>query len=169
MTLIACLSLILVLIASDQWIKFWAFNALRPVGSIPVIQNVLNWTYVENRGAAFGIFAGKRWLLLGATLLVVGFIIYMLVSKKFATKMEQLSACLIVAGGLGNFIDRALRGFVIDYIDINPVFSYPMFNLADCCVVIGAILMVVAVFIQEDKARREGNKNNGKDAADHNA
>jgi len=64
---------------------------------------------------------------------------------------------LIIAGGLGNLCDRIRYGFVVDFIDINELFSYPMFNVADCFVVVGAVLMVIAVLFEE---KLKGNKTN---------
>lgn len=154
MTNIVCFIIVAVLVACDQMIKFWAVNSLAPVGTISVISGVLNFTYVENRGAAFGIFTGQRTLLILLVSTILCGACWLLVSGKAKTRLERLCVVLIVSGGLGNLIDRIRLGFVVDYIDINPLFSYPMFNLADCCVVTGAVLLVVLVLLEEKKKAR---------------
>ncbi len=63
--------------------------------------------------------------------------------------------CLIIAGGLGNLIDRIFRGYVIDYIDINPLFKYPVFNIADVCVTIGCAIIVIQLIINVIKERKK--------------
>ena len=66
-----------------------------------------------------------------------------------------ISGGLIIAGGIGNLIDRIFRGFVIDYIDINPLIKYPMFNIADICIVIGCVTIVVNLIINTIKERKK--------------
>ena len=139
-----------VLIILDQIIKAWAIQALQPVQSIMIINGLLSFTYVENRGAAFGILQGKYLLLMILTaLILIGAYIILLSGKFIKRPLEKISLSLIVAGGTGNFIDRTIRGFVVDYIDINQLFTFPMFNLADCCVCVGAFLLLITVFMSE--------------------
>ncbi len=146
-----CLILAAVLVACDQLIKLWALNSLAPVGTMMVIPGFLSFTYVENRGAAFGIFTGQRTLLIIMVAAILCGAGWMLLSGKIKGTLERLCVLLIISGGLGNLIDRIRHGFVVDYIDINALFSYPMFNLADCCVVVGACLMLIAAFRSERK------------------
>ncbi|WMJ84296.1 signal peptidase II [Oscillospiraceae bacterium LTW-04] len=150
-----CFILVAVLVICDQLIKLWALNSLAPIGTMMVIPGVLSFTYVENPGAAFGIFTGRRTLLiiLVATILCVA--AWLLLSGKIKGRLEKLSTLLIISGGLGNLIDRIRYGFVVDYIDINALFSYPMFNLADCCVVVGACLMLITAFRSEQKTQQQ--------------
>lgn len=137
------------LIVCDQLIKLWAVRTLAPIGSIPVIDGLLRLTYVENYGAAFGILRYQRVLLIllpGAILITA---CCLLALGKLKSPVERLCAALIIAGGAGNLFDRLIRGFVVDYIDINELFSFPMFNLADSCVVCGALLMAAVVLFGE--------------------
>ncbi|MEA5134920.1 MAG: signal peptidase II [Candidatus Fimivivens sp.] len=157
-----CIILVAVLVASDQIIKLWALNSLAPVGTMTVIPGILSFTYVENRGAAFGIFTGQRTLLIimvAAILCAAG---WLLISGKIKDALERICVMLIISGGLGNLIDRIRHGFVVDYIDINALFSYPMFNLADCCVVVGACLMLIVAFRSERKKTHKLNTNEEK-------
>lgn len=173
MTATICFILVAVLVVCDQLIKLWALNSLAPIGTMTVIPGVLSLTYVENRGAAFGIFTGQRMLLI---LLVASILCgagWLLLSGKIKDNLERLSVLLVISGGLGNLIDRVRHGFVVDYIDINALFTYPMFNLADCCVVVGACLMLIAAFRAERKKTQpiatetnedkenDGNRDNG--------
>ena len=159
MSVFASFALAVALILVDQLVKYWALTCLSPVGSISVIDGLLRLTYVENYGAAFGILQGQRWLLIVVTLAILAAACWLIASGRIRGTVERLCVSLIVAGGAGNLIDRILRGFVVDYIDINELFSYPMFNLADCCVVIGAVLMVGNVLLSERKAPKQLEKN----------
>jgi signal peptidase II len=150
--------LIGLLILADQIIKQWAQTVLKAVGSIPLIPGFLRLTYVENYGAAFGILQGQRWILVGFTALVLAAATFLLLTGMIRKTIDRFSISLILAGGLGNLIDRIRQGFVIDYLDINELFSYPMFNLADCCVVVGAVLMVFFSLkedAEEKKSKRQ--------------
>lgn len=146
-----CLISVAVLVVCDQLIKLWALNSLAPIGTMTLIPGVLSLTYVENRGAAFGIFTGQRTLLIILVAAILCGAGWLLLSRKIKSALERLCVLLIISGGLGNLIDRIRHGFVVDYIDINALFSYPMFNLADCCVVLGACLMLIAAFRSERK------------------
>ncbi|MFV0498150.1 MAG: signal peptidase II [Candidatus Fimivivens sp.] len=158
MSAIICFILVAVLVICDQLIKLWALNSLAPVSTMMVIPGVLSFTYVENSGAAFGIFTGRRTLLIIIVATILCVAAWLLINGKIRGKLERLSTLFIISGGLGNLIDRIRYGFVVDYIDINALFSYPMFNLADCCVVVGACLMLVAAFRSEQKTPKHAHE-----------
>ena len=119
-----------------------------------IIEGVLNLTYVENRGGAFGIGNGSI-----VTFIVVNIIIIALIGRFIISKKDEMSSCdivsggLIIAGGIGNLIDRIFRGYVVDYIDINPLIKYPMFNIADILIVIGCISIILNLIINTIKER----------------
>ncbi len=140
-----------VIVIADQLIKTWARNSLASVGSFWVVQDVLKLTYVENRGAAFGILRGQRNVLTVMVSIVVIGAVYMILSKKITEPVMVWSVCGIIGGGMGNLIDRIIFGYVVDYIDINPLFSYPMFNLADCCVVSSTIVLSIYLIFFEGR------------------
>lgn len=158
-----CLILVAMLVACDQLIKLWALNSLAPVGTMTVLPGILSFTYVENRGAAFGIFTGQRTLLIILVVAILCGAAWLLLSGKIKGTLDRLCVLLIISGGLGNLIDRIRHGFVVDYIDINALFSYPMFNLADCCVVVGACLMLVSALRSERKKPLHTNEEKGND------
>ena len=136
----------------DQIIKNLVWENLRDAASVPVIPNLFYITYVENRGAAFGIFQGNVLILgvlTGAVLLAGLFFVY---TGKVATTFSPRSTyavMLVLAGGFGNLYDRLFRQFVVDYLDFSALFGFPVFNLADCCVVIGTIILVLILLRQE--------------------
>ncbi len=149
----------LLLVGIDQGVKALILQYLVPVGeSVLLIPKVLQLTYVENYGAAFGLLTNQKVLLLIITIcLVVVGALFLWKNHKKTSPLINISVVLILSGGVGNIIDRMLHGFVVDYIDISPLFSYPVFNFADCCVVIGCILLVIGVIRQEYIVKHEKN------------
>lgn len=139
---------ILVLIVIDQIIKAVISSTLGNTGnSVTILPNILELTYVENSGAAFGMFSGQI-LLIGVDILLIFFIIKIFLSKKYELiEGTRLGLSIILAGGIANLIDRIFRGYVIDYIDITKAFDYPVFNFADMCIVVGVILVIVVIII----------------------
>ncbi|HNX64632.1 MAG TPA: signal peptidase II [Oscillospiraceae bacterium] len=158
--------IIALLVGTDQLIKIWADNNLIGKGSVPFIHfgdtNIINLSYYENTGAAFSIFENKTIFLILITSVFLIFGIWLILAKKIKHKLALLSVTFILAGGIGNLIDRIFRRYVIDYIEVK-LFRFAVFNFADCCVVIGAILLAVYV-IFFDKSSKEEKKaiENGK-------
>ncbi|MEF9984654.1 MAG: signal peptidase II [Oscillospiraceae bacterium] len=152
-TIALIFSIILVII--DQLIKKWVVLFIKPIESVNVIKGLLDFTYVENFGAAYGIFKDQKWFLLVVTLILLIAIIYLLISKKINNKFMIFSSSLIVGGGIGNLIDRVLYGFVVDFIDIGPLFSFPVFNFADSCIVVGTALFVIYLMFFDDKTKKK--------------
>ena len=144
-----------VIIGLDQWIKQLAVENLKPIRSIPIWEGVFQLFYVENRGAAFGIFSGKTFLLVGLTGMIILAMIALIVLNKIEHPMLLTSFSLIIGGGIGNLLDRVGQGFVVDYLHITIV-DFAVFNFADCCVVIGTILLVayLVFFDKKDKAEK---------------
>ena len=135
------LSAAVLLVGIDQWIKYIVDTNMAVGSSIAVWPDVLHWTYLQNRGAAFGIWEGQTWILVGLTSVVILVCIYLLLAKKIKSSFLIWSVSLIIAGGVGNLIDRIFRHFVIDYIEVRLI-HFAIFNFADCCVVVGTILVV---------------------------
>ena len=132
-------------------IKSKIFNS-----SIILIPHVLNLTYVQNTGAAFGIGNNSTSMFVAVNVVIIGLITYFIFSKKEElSKLILIALHLVLAGGIGNLIDRIARGFVIDYIDISPLIKYPVFNLADIFVVIGCL--IIAVFLVKDTVIKKKN------------
>ena len=141
------LSAIIIMIL-DQLIKYFISAHFLPGQSVPIIGNVLHLTYVQNRGAAFGILSGFETFLLIIGIVAVAIIFYFHSSFK-ARDFVQLPLGLILGGSFGNIIDRFLRHYVVDYIDFRV---WPVFNLADVMINVGvALLMWYWFFSGEDK------------------
>ena len=149
----------------DQIIKIWALNVLKPVYKIVVIEGFFNLTFVENRGAAFGIMQGKTVFLSVVVALVLAAGIYMIISRRIDDKFLIWVVSLIISGGAGNLIDRVRLGYVVDYLDFSALFGFPVFNFADCCVVIGTALLVAYV-IKHDVNRIRSEKAGEANGAD---
>ena len=147
MALVIILSAVIVII--DQIIKYLVLEFLAPVESVTVIDNLFSLVYVENRGAAFGIFQNQVWIFALITVLMIAFFVYILISGKIKGKLFTTSAILIIGGGIGNLIDRIFRGFVVDYLSVS--FFPPVCNFADYCITIGAVLFIISMFITSDK------------------
>ena len=143
---------IALLIALDQIITRWALNFLQYKGSISVINEVFNLTYVENRGAAFGLFQNNQWIFIVVALIASIIGLYFLHSNKISSKLGKLSVVLIIAGALGNLIDRIRLDYVVDYFDFVFIWNY-VFNLADCFIVVGTILLCIYVIISDNKQK----------------
>ena len=132
------------LIALDQLSKYLAYTLLRPVQTVPIINGVFSLTYVENVGAAFGIFEGARWFFLIITVVIVAGIVfyYRKLPKNKAYNKARFALILISSGALGNFIDRLRNGYVVDFLHARFI-DFPVFNLADSYVVIGVIFFAI--------------------------
>ena len=102
------------LVGIDQWLKLLAKEFLKPGETTPLIQDVLHLTYLENRGAAFGMMQNKKWLLVWATAAVLLILILAVMAGKIKGTFPLFSVCTIIGGGIGNLIDRVYRGYVID-------------------------------------------------------
>ena len=142
--------------AVDQIIKYFISIYLQPVGSITVIDNILNLTYVENRGVAFGMFSDMRWIFVAVTVILIIAVVAVMFVKRPKSKMFYLSVALIVGGGIGNLIDRIFYGYVIDYLSLS--FFPPVCNFADYCITIGTILLIIYLFFFTDILSSDKNK-----------
>lgn len=160
LTLIIAFSAIVLLTGTDQLIKYWAVENLQGQPSREFIKigktKILDLTYLENDGAVFGSFGGMRWVLLGITSALMIFCVYYLIKHKKEI-LTVISTTLIISGGLGNIIDRLFRGgLVVDYLDVQ-LFDFAIFNFADCCVVVGVVLLLIQILFF-DKSESKKNK-----------
>ncbi|MFR8089132.1 MAG: signal peptidase II [Lachnospirales bacterium] len=138
----------LILVGADQLVKWWALETLADGTVIDLIPGVFRFTYVENRGAAFGILQGQTVLLTVISIAVTAALLYLYHKVPGGKQYWLLHVCytLILAGAAGNQIDRIFRGFVVDMFEFYW-FRFPVFNLADCFVVVGGILVfLILVF-----------------------
>ena len=131
---------VVAMIALDQLVKYWTVSVLKPVGSIPILENIFHLTYVENRGAAFSILQGQKLFFVAVTIFVLS-VILIAFRKGWIAHCTGKWALLFVSGGaVGNVIDRIMRGFVVDMFDFCLI-NFPVFNVADIFVVCGGFLL----------------------------
>ena len=143
--------MIVALIALDQWVKFEIVKNIQLGEVKPFIPKILSLTYLRNTGAAFSILENQQWLFAVITLVVIGAAIWYL-SKHIKGSVWLLSAlCLIIAGGIGNFIDRMRQGFVVDMFQLDFI-NFAIFNVADSYLTIGVLVLMVMMLKEEDNA-----------------
>ncbi len=140
------ISLIIIIIILDQASKIWAVNQLLPLRTIEIIPNVFHFTYAENTGAAFSILSGKQLFLivLTAVAMLIMFVYLLRQIKYGVNPVERLGIAMVIAGGVGNLIDRVRLGYVIDFIDVRLI-NFAIFNVADAFVSIGMVVIVVSI------------------------
>lgn len=141
---------VIAMVVIDQVVKYWAFTDLQPKSTIPVIENIFHLTYVENRGAAFSILQNQIWLFVLLTICILAMIIIAIKRGKIRTALGRWGLYLVAGGAIGNLIDRVLRGFVVDLFDFRYI-HFPVFNIADIFVCVGAVLFCVYIMVQHDK------------------
>ncbi len=135
-------------VALDHLTKYWAILHLMGQKSRVLVPALLDLTYVENTGAAFGILSGHPLLLaLISVLILIAIIVYTL-KKESKHPLFMTAVALVVSGAIGNLIDRVFRGYVVDFLEFS-FFDFPVFNLADCFVVIGVCLLALQVLFLE--------------------
>ena len=137
----------------DRITKVYAINNF--INS-PYEGSLLNFTYLENRGAAFGILQDSRIFFIILTIVIVGYLLYYFI-KNYRTNMPILNLALafIISGALGNFYDRLLNGYVVDFIEFAFV-NFPIFNFADILVTVGSILVIIyLIFFEESEKKNE--------------
>ena len=146
-----------ILLAVDQITKYAALTQLKPVGNVTFIEGFMDFTFVENRGAAFGILHGKTWLLLILAAVICVAIIWSMTKMPNTKEYKYLkwALMLILAGAVGNVIDRLARGYVVDFFEFTFI-TWQVFNMADIYVVLGTIAMAIIVlfFIKDDKEEK---------------
>ncbi|MBS3994798.1 MAG: signal peptidase II [Alkaliphilus sp.] len=122
----------------DQVTKLIVLKNFALYESKPIIEGIFHLTYVRNIGAAFSILQNQRTFLIITSSIVMIIIIWFLLSKKYPNTMVLYSLILVLAGAMGNLVDRIRFGYVVDFFDF---MIWPVFNIADMSIVVGAILL----------------------------
>jgi len=147
--LYVAISLIIVLL--DQIAKLYAVKLLRGNAPVVIIRNFLQFNYVENFGAAFGILQNRKiFFIIMTMLVVVGIIVYMKTNPNL-TIMMKIALAMVIGGALGNLIDRIRLGYVVDYIDVKfwGLYDFPVFNIADSFIVIATFIICYLVIFNK--------------------
>lgn len=143
---IRIISFIIGLIAIDQLTKYFAWTNLRGSLGIPIIKGVFELQYLENRGAAFGILQNRQIIFLLITVIAAVILSYIYIRIPEEKKYTPLRICyvLLMAGAIGNMIDRAIRGYVVDFFYFKLI-DFPIFNMADIYVTVTMILLLILI------------------------
>lgn len=152
--------IIIGVITLDQVSKLLAVAFLKGGDSFVIINKVLRFTYVENRGAAFGMLDDKRWIFMLLSIIGISAMAVFLFKFAKGEKLLSMALAFVIGGGIGNMIDRIVLGFVVDFIDF---YAFPgvwmwVFNIADSFVCVGAgliMLYIVLDTLKEVKAKKQ--------------
>ena len=130
----------LIIIIIDQVAKLLIKANFQLNQTLPIINNIFHLTYIRNFGAGFGILQQQRWILVFISIMVIGFIFYYLDKINKQERFLQIIAGFVLGGTIGNLIDRALYGYVTDFLDFR---IWPVFNFADSFVTLGVIGTII--------------------------
>ncbi len=138
-----------IIIAIIVWLidiitKISAVKFLMPISSVEVIKNILSFTYVENRGIAFGMFAGRRVFFIVVSVIILAVVVFVVVKtpRQSRSAFLKLGGALVISGAVGNLTDRIIKGFVVDFIEVRFI-DFPVFNIADIAVCVGAAMLII--------------------------
>ena len=138
--------LVSVLLGIDLLLKYLVSTYLTTVN---IIDDFFSLTYVLNDGAAFSLFASRTYLLILIALICLFFIIYEL-KNNLDDRVLSIGYSLVLAGLLGNFLDRLIDGYIIDYLSFKILgYNYPIFNFADILIVVGIIIVIIKEILKE--------------------
>lgn len=160
-----CTALALTLLGLDQWVKHYVTVHI-PLGEAqPLLPGLVELRTVHNYGAAWSSLAGMRWLLVAITGVIIAAVAVILIRRIVRHPVGVMAGFLILSGGLGNIVDRVRLGYVVDMFHLEFWPSYPVFNVADICVVCGALLGAVYYLWFYEKYDRKGGDHGDADAA----
>ncbi|MGQ4677892.1 signal peptidase II [Paenibacillus polymyxa] len=149
----------LIIFLIDQGVKYLVATRMELYEQIPVIGNFFLITSHRNRGAAFGILEGQRWLFIVITIVVViGIVWYLRKTVRTGQKLLPVALSLVLGGAVGNFLDRAISGEVVDFAQFNfGSYTFPIFNVADSAIVIGVALIILDTLLESRREKGNGN------------
>nr|WP_295973954.1 signal peptidase II [uncultured Bacillus sp.] len=152
----------LLVIGLDQWTKWLIVQNMDLGESITVIDSVFYITSHRNTGAAWGILEGQMWFFYVITTIVILAILFYLKKSVKEGVLFKLSLALMLGGAVGNFIDRIFRREVVDFIHTYPFgYNFPIFNIADSSLVIGVVLLMIYMLIEERRMKEKANAKSG--------
>ena len=143
------IAIILLVFSIDQISKIIISNNINLNGSVEVIKNFFNLTYVKNKGAAFGMFSSYTLLISIVSILILIYLLYELFRNKKEEKINNYSLSLIIGGLLGNLYDRLFLGCVRDFLDFSLFnMGFAIFNIGDACIVIGCLMFILSILLE---------------------
>ncbi|MGX7197813.1 signal peptidase II [Enterococcus olivae] len=142
-----------VIVGIDQWVKYWTVSNFQLGETQTVIPNVFSLTYIQNTGAAWSIFEGQMLFFAVITVIAVTVVTYLLIRYRKENKFFTIGLSLVLAGAIGNFIDRMRVGFVVDMFQTDFM-NFPIFNVADVSLVIGVgLIFIYTIFDEKMKGK----------------
>lgn len=144
------LTLTIILVIIDQVTKYLTVQNIELGQVIEFIPNIVSLTYIRNTGAAFSILEGQMWFFYIVTIIVIGVLIYYMYTEAKKDRMLGVLLSFILAGAIGNFIDRLMLQYVVDMIKLEFI-DFAIFNVADSYLTVGVILLFIYTFYQERK------------------
>ena len=146
--IVAVIALIL-----DQLSKYWTSAHIEEnVGTIPLIPGLVHLSNVHNTGAAFSFLQGARWFFVVLCVLFVAVVIYLMAKGSIRHPAARWSAVLVMAGAVGNCLDRIISGYVVDMIELEFM-KFPVFNIADIFITVGVLVFVIVMLLDKDEAK----------------
>ncbi|WP_367333481.1 signal peptidase II [Limosilactobacillus sp.] len=142
-------ALALVLVAIDQLVKHWVVASVALNTAHPLLPHVLALTNLQNNGAAWSILEGQQWFFSLVTVVALAVILYLFYRWRHNPRL-LLPLSFVLAGAVGNFIDRIQQGYVVDMFETLFV-NFPVFNVADCCLTIGVVWLVIIIIREEEE------------------
>jgi len=151
--------LIIVLLGIDQWTKELVAGSMFEGDTIGILNDFFHITYVKNHGVAFGMFQGEiKTISIVAIVAILGIIYFMIKQLKPHEIISKYAYAFILAGAIGNMIDRIYRGFVVDFVDFRGIWKF-VFNMADVWINVGVFLLILEVIILEKRKKQLQKKN----------
>lgn len=149
MMVIISFVLVLVLVVIDQLVKHWVVASVVLNTAHPLLPHVLALTNLRNNGAAWSILEGQQWFFSLVTVVALAVILYLFYHWRHNPRL-LLPLSFVLAGAVGNFIDRIQQGYVVDMFETLFV-NFPVFNVADCCLTIGVVWLVIIIIREEEE------------------
>ena len=161
--------IVVVSVVLDQVTKYLAVIKLKPIDTHPFIPKLLELNYETNKGVAFGMLQGQRWIFIPTSLIAIGLIAFIIIKyRKTISPLLCISLSMIAGGGIGNQIDRLVNGYVVDF--LNCLFiDFPVFNVGDSFVPVGCALALISLltldrsFLFEEKKVKTSVTNGSED------
>lgn len=136
--------IVAIVVSIDQLTKFFISKLISSTGSLPILKNVFYLTLVHNTGTAFGLFKNQTYFFIIISLVII-LVIFLLIKKTKGNLILKIALSLIIGGAFSNLIDRIRLGYVIDFLDFR---IWPVFNIADSCITVGAFLLAWRLIVK---------------------
>ncbi len=140
-------------IIADQITKYIVVENIELHGTVPFIPGFMSFYHTQNKGAAFSMFSDQRWVFMVFSFLSMGLIIYILIKEYKRHRLLNIALSMVLGGGIGNMIDRIRLEYVVDFFK-TEFMDFAVFNVADCFITVGAVLLGVYVIFFEPKVEK---------------